>query len=90
MAAAEIQEVRGVEEAGPPGANGGDGRQRRRWDPREALQQEVVRERGDSGGGALVARNVILGLGMGQGFGVVWIGEAGFHEPREVARVAAL
>lgn len=101
MAAAQTQEMRGVDEAGPPGANGGDGGQGRRWDPREALEQEVVRERGDGGGGgggdALVAKNVGLGLGlgvglgrMGKGFGVVWIGEAGFHEPREVARVAAL
>lgn len=83
-ATAEEVEVGGVEEVGPAAADEGDGAEGGMGDSREAFEEEVVWEGGDSGfavaveegggggGGGTVAMGVVV---------VVWIWVAGFHEP---------
>lgn len=86
VAAAEIVEGRGGEEARPSAAHKRDRGKRGRRNPREAFKKEIIREGGDSGvvvGDRAVVverpRMVVLG-----------VREAGLHEPCKVTRVAAL
>ena len=95
VAAAEIGEMWGVEESGPAVANEGERRKGRGWHPREAFQNDVVGE-GWNGGGQRRRRRMGMRLLWEGGFvsgngggGVMRIGEARFHEPWEVAGVAA-
>ena len=62
VAAAEIEEGRGIEEAGPAAANGGERLERRRRDTRETFQKKIIWKRRER---RRIAVNVDLGLGLG-------------------------
>lgn len=86
-ASAEIEEVRGLEEAGPAEANKRESRERRGRDTGEAFKKKIIGKRGNSSGEGAVIGDVEgktnVGMGMRKGVGgiVFRVGKAGFHEP---------
>lgn len=88
MVAAEGMKCLGVQEVGPPAADEREGSKSGVGNSGEAIQENVVREGGNGGdccGGGGGDGGIRLGV-----VGVLGIGEARFHEPGKVARVATI